>query len=100
MRPRESTADYIARQTMIYWCISAHRNGAMVLPPQVEQKLTVSSALRLCGNLLETTNPARPLSKRVYHLQQAIIKGGKRARASDSTSAKLLPFESKPLKTA
>lgn len=92
----ESTADYIARQTMIYWSVSGHCNGTVKLPQQVEKKLTASSVIHLCNDLLANLNPHRPISKRVYHLQQAIIKGGKRAR--NTNTAKLLTFE--PRKSA
>lgn len=56
-------------KTQLYWQLSSIRNGKLNIP------ITTEKAITQTNSLLGSLNPMRPLTNRVYSLQEEIIAG-------------------------
>lgn len=69
--------DSLESKTLSYWdtCSRWHQ--------KLDKPIETGTALNLCGSLMKQLNPTRPLSQRIWQMQEGIIQGrSKRSKAT------------------
>lgn len=81
----ESVAEDLERKTRAYWILSSVWNNRME-----NNNIPMGTALRSCTTLMNRINCERPLSHRIWELQEELIEGTGRAVPQES---KILPMK-------
>ncbi len=68
----------LEEKTLGYWNLSTAYQGK----PSQTPNITTEKAISVCNTLASQINPARPLAKRVYRIQDNIIHGSPKVKRS------------------